>query len=434
MNHQRSKVLIVEDSRSISSLLANSISSQLNLEVVQTSSMAEAERCLEQQAHEFFIALLDLNLPDAPDGEVVDCVLAYGIPPIILTGHISDNLHDEINEKLIIDYVVKLNLNEIEHVINMVRRLRDNRYYNALIVSDCKDTRSTLRSLLERHFFNVLEAGDGPAALETLKHHDAQLIITSYNMPSMDGAELTARIRSRHSRSEVAIIGIACPDDANSTVNFLKAGANDFIKLPFVREELYCRINQNIDAVRSFEHVKNAANKDFLTGLYNRKFLFEAGTKLFENARRENFSLMAAVIDIDHFKTVNDDHGYHVGDLALQHVAEKLTRQVRGSDIVARLGGEEFCLLCVNADGAQSSENELLKNVSDVIQYSPVDVNDFLCVNLTISIGYTTEVTDTFEEMINNAYSALNAGDPSQRNRLEWYDPLADNSRYSSSS
>jgi len=432
MNPHGTKVLIVEDSRSINGLLSHSISTQLHIEVVSASSMAEAKEHLEQDASDFFVALLDLNLPDAPDGEVVDCVLEYNIPPIILTGSLSDNLHGEMTEKPIIDYVVKRNINEIEYVIDMVRRLRDNKSSKALIVDDSKSSRIMLQSLLERHYFNVLTAADGVEALAVLEeHNDIQLIIADYNMPNMDGIEFTAKVRSKYSRNEVAIIGISASSSGTTTVKFLKAGANDFITRPFLHEELYCRINQNIDAVRTVAQLKEAANKDYLTGLHNRKYLFDAGDKLFENARRDNISLMAAMIDIDHFKQINDTYGHQVGDQALQHIAEKLTTLLRGTDIIARVGGEEFCLLCVNAD-AGNSELELLKNICDVIQFSPMDVNELLSITLTVSIGYTSYIPDTLEEMINDADNALYRAKQAGRNQVIWHDPFADTETTSS--
>jgi len=424
MPHHGTKVLVVEDSRSINGLLSQSISSQLHIDVVSTSSMAEAKEYLKNSANDFFVALLDLNLPDAPDGEIVDCVLGYNIPPIILTGSISDNLHDEMMDKPIIDYVVKRNINEIEYVIDMVRRLRDNQGCKALIVDDSKSSRTMLKSLLERHYFTVLTANDGIEALAVLEqHNDIQLIIADYNMPNMDGIELTAKVRNKYSRNEIAIIGISASGGGTTTVKFLKAGANDFITRPFLHEEFYCRINQNVDAIRSFAQLKNAANKDFLTGLHNRKYLFDAGNKLFENARRNNISLITAMIDIDHFKQINDTHGHQIGDQALQHVSEKLARRLRTSDIIARVGGEEFCLLYVNAD-AEHCERELLANLCDLVQFSPLQVNDTLSIPLTISIGYSTELTDSLEEMVNNADAALYRAKQAGRNRVARHEPF----------
>ena len=98
--------------------------------------------------------------------------------------------------------------------------------------------------------------------------------------------------------------------------------------------------------------MRNLANRDYLTGLYNRRYLFEAGHGLFENARRDNLDLAVAVIDIDHFKRINDIYGHDVGDVALIAMAKVLAASFRTTDLVARLGGEEFCVLAVNPQAA----------------------------------------------------------------------------------
>ena len=233
-----SKVLVVEDSRSINGLLSKSITSQLHIDVVSANSMQQAKQILEQQADQFFAAILDLNLPDAPDGEVVDAVLEFGVPPIILTGSMSDNLHDEMMDKPIIDYVIKRNLNEIEYVIALVKRLRDNQGRKALVVDDSRSSRLVLAALLKRHYFEVYTACDGVDALNVLaQHNDIQLLVTDFNMPKMDGIELTSKVRATYTRSELAIIGISAFGGGTTSVKFLKAGANDFITRPFLHEE-----------------------------------------------------------------------------------------------------------------------------------------------------------------------------------------------------
>jgi len=425
MNPHGTKVLVVEDSRSINSLLCNSITSQLNIDVVSASSMEEAEQVLIQQADNFFVAILDLNLADAPDGEVVDCVLKYDLPSIILTGSMSDNLHGEMMEKPIIDYVVKRNINEIEYVIDLVGRLRDNQSTKALVVDDIKSSRMELSALLERHYFQVFTAADGVEALEVLaQHNDIQLIITDYNMPNMDGIEFTSKVRANYSRNELAIIGISASTADSTTIRFLKSGANDFITRPFLHEELYCRISQNIDAVRSFTRLRDAADQDSLTGLYNRKYLLDTGEKLFENAKRKHISLMTVMLDIDQFVQISADHGRKTGVLAIQHIAAKLNGLLRNTDVVVRYSGSEFCLLCVNAD-ADHDEQQLLTNLRDVIQYSPLQATDTLSIPLTISMGYCTDAGESFEEMIDNAYAMLQKAKQQGHNQTAWHDPFA---------
>jgi len=422
-----SKVLVVEDSRSINGLLSKSITSQLHIDVVSANSMQQAQQILEQQADQFFVAILDLNLPDAPDGEVVDAVLEFGVPPIILTGSMSDNLHDEMMDKPIIDYVIKRNLNEIEYVIALVKRLRDNQGRKALVVDDSRSSRLVLAALLKRHYFEVYTACDGVDALNVLaQHNDIQLLVTDFNMPKMDGIELTSKVRATYTRSELAIIGISAFGGGTTSVKFLKAGANDFITRPFLHEEFYCRINQNIDAISSYCRLRDTANRDYLTGLYNRNYLFNTGNKLFENAKRDNITLTVAMIDIDHFKTINDTHGHHIGDLALKHVAAIFKQQLRESDVICRIGGEEFCLICVNANATQS--DQLLTKFLDIIQHHPLQIHTTR-IPITVSIGYCTELGTTLDEMINNADTALYEAKGEGRNQVVWY--KADQNEYS---
>ncbi|MEH6357924.1 MAG: diguanylate cyclase [Pseudomonadales bacterium] len=416
MSSYGSKVLLVEDSRSINGLVSRSIRNQLHIDVVSATSMQEAKQILEIQPDDFFVAILDLNLPDAPDGEVVQCVMSYGVPPIILTGSMSDNLHDEMMDKPIIDYVIKRNLNEIEYVIDLVKRLHDNRNRKALVVDDSRSSRLLLASLLERHYFNVFTAADGEEALEVLaEHEDIILIVTDCNMPKMDGIELTTKVRTKYTRNELAILGISTSGGGTTSVKFLKAGANDFITRPFLHEEFYCRVNQNIDAISSYCTLRDTADLDFLTGLYNRKYLFNTGNKLFENAKRGNITLTTAMIDIDHFKAINDTHGHQVGDLVLKHVADIFKQQLREADVIARIGGEEFCLMCVNANQAQSEE--LLTRFLYAIQFNPLQIND-IKIAITISIGYSMSLDDTLDEMINNADAALYKAKENGRNQI----------------
>lgn len=411
-----SKVLLVEDSRSINGLVSKGINNQLHLDVVSATSMQQAKQILETQADDFFVAILDLNLPDAPDGEVVQCVMNYGIPPIILTGSMSDNLHDEMMDKPIIDYVIKRNLNEIEYVIDLVKRLHDNRRRKALVVDDSRSSRLLLASLLERHYFTVFTAADGEEALYVLaEHEDIMLIVTDCNMPKMDGIELTTKVRTKYTRNELAILGISTSGGGTTSVKFLKAGANDFITRPFLHEEFYCRVNQNVDAISSYCTLRDTADRDFLTGLYNRKYLFNTGNKLFENAKRGNITLTTAMIDIDHFKSINDTHGHQVGDLALKHVADIFKQQLRESDVIARIGGEEFCLLCVNASRAQSED--LLARFLNAIQFYPLQINN-VKIPITISIGFSMALDDTLDEMILNADAALYKAKENGRNQI----------------
>ncbi len=416
MSPSANKVLIVEDSRAINEMLVHSIVTQLHIDVESARSMKEAREIVRSQKDSFFVSILDINLPDAPNGEIVDYILEQNIPPIILTGNISDDIHDEMMEKPIIDYVVKRNLNEVIYIIDTIRRLRDNINRKILVVDDSRSSRRLITSLLNRHYFNVTAVSNAADALKLLdEHDDFTMVITDYNMPNMNGMELVAKIREKYSRNELSIIGISASGTGTISIRLLKSGANDFIARPFMHEEFYCRVNQNIDAVINYRKLKHAADRDFLTDLFNRKYLFNTGQKLFENAKRHNFQLTVAMLDIDYFKKINDTYGHHIGDMALKHIASLLSMQLRETDIIARIGGEEFCLLCVNT-GSDTTE-ALLERYRSTIEDNPLITDDFN-ISISISIGYTTKAESSLEQMINDADSALYKAKESGRNRV----------------
>ncbi|MDH5391918.1 MAG: diguanylate cyclase [Gammaproteobacteria bacterium] len=416
MSKKSKKIIVVEDNRAINAMLVDSLKNELGIEIATATTLAESKVIVEKNPKSLFLAILDLNLPDAPKGEVVDYMLENSIPSIVLTANTDDCIQSTFVNKGVIDYVNKSNLNEIQYVVDTARRLYENFDRKALVVDDSDVSRMLLATLLEKQNLKVLEAINGVQALKLLKiHKDISLVITDYNMPKMDGMELIYNIRKDHSRDELAVIGISSTDDNIVSVKLLKSGANDFISRPFAHEEFNCRINQNIDAITNYKKVRDASIKDYLTDLYNRKYMFETGTKLFHNAKRDNIKLTAAMIDIDHFKRVNDTHGHHVGDLALKHVSSILTEELRDGDILARMGGEEFCILCINLETASAAI--VFERARKAIEENPLALED-LDIAITISIGYTSDLVDSLDQMINNADSALYDAKHTGRNKV----------------
>ena len=416
MNITRNKVLIVEDSHTINTMLMETMGETLHIDAETATSIKEAQEILRQQSNLFFVAILDLNLPDGADGQIVDMVVELGISPIVLTASNSDDLHDEMMEKPIIDYVVKNNLNELDYVVDSVRRLRENMGKKVLVVDDSKSSRHLQSALLRRLHLEVLEASSGKEALFLLDQNEDIIMMTvDYNMPDMDGQTLCANVRRRFPRHELSIIGISTVGGGSTSIKLLKAGANDFMTRPFMNEEFFCRVNQNIDAVVSYNKIRDAADRDFLTGMYNRKYLFSAGAKLFENAKRQSITLMVTMIDIDHFKKVNDTYGHNVGDEALKHITFILKNYLRASDIITRIGGEEFCVLCVNIDKKLS--DRLLGKIQRKIMETPLVQKD-LNVPMTVSMGYTLKLGNSLDDMMKEADKALYHAKRTGRNKI----------------
>lgn len=414
---ENKKVLIVEDSKPIANFEKNRIENILHYQCLMAYSLKEAEEIIGREGKNIFVALLDLCLPDAPDGEVVDTVMEHGIPVIVFTGELSDDIRDEMINKGVVDYILKGNPSNFDYALKLVRRLRNNPTIKALVVDDSKFMRSQIRKILEKQCFEVYEAADGDIALDILKEQpDIKLALIDENMPNMRGTELVERIRVRNNNDQLAIIGVSSHGSNLLAIDFLKRGASDFITKPFMEEELTLRIIQNIDMIDYIEMAKRSAITDFLTKLYNRKYLYETGQKLFENAKRQSLTITIAIVDIDFFKKVNDTYGHDVGDDAICHISSILKSNVRDGDIVARIGGEEFCVLAINMDRGHALKvfERIRKNIEETALHS-----NGHSINLTISTGISTRRADSFDAMIKEADEQLYVAKTSGRNRVE---------------
>ena len=394
----RLKVLVVDDSKTFVSLLTRRIQHELDIDCDVAMDFAAGAALAKSDGASYLAALLDLNLPDAPNGEIVDAVLAQGVPSIIFTAEINDDLRDLFWSKRIIDYVLKQNVASVDYIIDSLRRLRDNPNLKILVADDSSMVRNQLSALLAAHRYVPFVVRNASEALATLeKEEDIKIVVIDYTMPDMDGAQLTKIIRTSHSKKDLAIIGISGHGGMSTSVRFLKNGANDYITKPFLTEEFYCRISQNVDILNQFALINDLVNKDFLTKLHNRKYLTETGEKFYANLKRNNIGMVAALIDIDDFKRINDAHGHDVGDAVLRHTAAIIRKRFRESDIVARYGGEEFCVVNINMDKAKAYD--VYNDLRLAIVQEPY-VNNCLPIPLSVSIGVCTAHEASFGEMI----------------------------------
>ena len=411
------KVLIVEDSRSLLYFQRSRIEEEFHYGIDTAMSLAETKELLESgDAADYFIALLDLNLPDAENGEVVDYVLGKGIPVVVFTATNNDDTRDRILSKNVVDYILKNNPNNFDYALRLVKFMHDNRNIEVMIVDDSSTARSELVRLLQRFPLKVYEAKEGTEALEVLKNHPKiKMVITDKNMPVMDGVELTQHIRKDYSMDNLAIIGISSYGNSMTNVNFIKSGANDFIIKPFTDEVFVARFISNMLMLDYIKQARDFANKDYLTGLFNRKYLYEAGEKLYETIRRKGSPMTVCMIDIDHFKGINDTYGHGIGDKAIVALTDILTRSFRTSDIVARYGGEEFCILLSNTDARTAFK--VIDAIREKVQVMTLAAGKKQ-FSFTISAGINDDFSDSLAHMIDIADRKLYQAKENGRNRV----------------
>jgi len=398
-------VLLVENSRALASAVVASLGVVEGIDVLLATTLAQACREIEQDPSRFFVAVVCLNLADAPDGEIVDELQRIGLPVIVLTGFLDDKRRTAMFERGVADYVVKDNMAGIEYVARAVARMYRNRNTKVLVVDDTRTFREYASSLLEQHGYRTVCARDGVEALETLKADtEIRVVVTDYQMPRMDGLAMVQEMRKVRSADDLAIIAMSNSTDAGVLARFLKSGANDFLHKPFGIEEFYCRIDQNVDMLQAVVDARRLANCDFLTGLYNRRYFFEHARRLHDQARAGDLRIFAAMIDIDHFKRINDTHGHHGGDEALVAVADCLAASTRNAGLIARFGGEEFAF--IGAVGNTGDPMASLERIRSRIAAIDLEL-DGRAVRITASVGATLEPGTDLDAMLAVADAAV---------------------------
>ena len=406
------KILIVEDNKTLAKLIAKKIKETLKFEVDIAYTLQEAKLFLK--AYTYFLTLLDLNLPDAPNGEVVDYVLSKKQRVIVLSGNIDKEFRKKILQKEIIDYVTKNGINDINYILHTIDRLHKNKKHKILLVDDSMVIRSHMKTMLENLFFQVITVAHGEEALAILENHtDVSLIITEYQMPVMNGLDLTFAIRKAYTKDDLSIIALSENQDDEISALFLKNGANDYIKKPFSKEEFSCRINNSIEALENLHLVTNHANRDFLTGLYNRRYFFLHMSEYIDTSI-EKYAV--AMLNIDNFKKINDTYGYEVGDKVIIHLSEILSSRTNYRDMVSRFGGEEFCIVLKNVN--RFSAQDILERLREEVEKSYIMINTSKEIRFTISIGFAMNSEDSLEDTIDQADMRLHKAKQEGKNRV----------------
>ena len=220
-----------------------------------------------------------------------------------------------------------------------------------LIAEDDLVTARLLRALLDSWGFEVVTVTDGISALAVLQTPDApRLAILDWMMPGLDGPEVCRRARAHRPDVPMYLILVTSREARRDVVAGLDAGADDYVVKPPDPEELRSRLKAGIRVLAMEHHFERVAMVDGLTELPNRRSLDDAFSRQLTRSLREQQPVSLLMVDVDHFKRLNDTHGHLVGDDVLKRLARILRRQVRPQDLVARYGGEEFAVLLPSTD------------------------------------------------------------------------------------
>jgi len=269
-----------------------------------------------------------------------------------------------------------------------------------LVVDDDPFLRQVVQKNLARVGYEPVEAEDAQAALAILHQPDqtdpVRLVITDWMMPEMDGLALIRAIRGANFPTYTYIILLTARESQADVVAGLEAGADDYIVKPFDPDEFRARVgigarilNLETRLSDSMRQLTEQAIHDSLTGLLNRRALYDYTETELNRARRENSHLSLALLDVDYFKAVNDEHGHLIGDEALKLVAQIITQSKRPYDWAGRWGGEEFMVTLPRTSLAEA------RLVAERLRENVAAANFLLPNNTRLPLHVSLGVTST---------------------------------------
>ncbi len=298
-----------------------------------------------------------------------------------------------------------------------------------LIADDEAVSRRMLSRMLANCGYEVVAVSDGDQAWSILEQPDApRLAILDWMMPGMTGPALCRKLRELKREPYTYVLLLTARADKQDVVEGLEAGADDYVTKPFESRELQVRLRAGrrildlqADLMRAREALRDQATHDPLTGLWNRYALFDTLKREHSRAGREGTPLAVIMVDLDHFKRVNDAYGHLAGDAVLREAARRMQAGVRTYDHVGRYGGEEFVIVLPGASGANAAQ--LAERLRLDLVHEPIAVDGLHRVQVTASFGISATgqaAGDGPETLIRLADAALYRAKENGRNRVEW--------------
>jgi two-component system cell cycle response regulator len=296
-----------------------------------------------------------------------------------------------------------------------------------LIIDDQAEQAERIRGFLGDGYAVALES-EPDIALSRVRSGDFDLVIANMSIEATDPLRLCSSIRSFEETRLTPLLAIVRQGDTRKLVRALDMGVNDYLTRPVDKNELTARVSTQVRRKRYIDHLRSSfeaslemAVTDQLTGLYNRRYLASHLTAMFDRAFWTGRPLSVMILDLDHFKKVNDTYGHDAGDKVIQAFAERIRASVRGMDLACRYGGEEFLIAMPDTEKGQAQA--VAERMREEAEKESVVLNggrDELKFTVSIGIASTEDgpKDDTAQRLVKRADEALYSAKTGGRNRV----------------
>lgn len=399
------RVLLIEDDKIYSTLLTQKIESKTKILVDTVTSFEAAQDALSKKHYDYLIS--DIYLPDS-NGEHIKQLAKNEHKVIVITASDKELENSPVLNTMIVDYFIKGDKNSIEQLINLLQEINQNKSITIAVIDDSKLFRGYIKNLLEYLNLSIKTYVSAEEFLELMHPNAIDLILVDYYLPGISGLELIKKVRMYKSPDELPILVYSSSNIELILPRLLKQGANDYLKKPFSKEEIYCRVNINLANAKLLQQTKYSASLDPLTALHNRSHIYNEWETIVQQA---NYFVN---IDIDYFKQINDTYGHDVGDEVLKLFAKAL-RNYFSEDTLVRYGGEEF--LVISKIESLDELTQRLLALKTYIKENPLRLGS-QAVHMTFSAGLKKYEQEPLKEIFKATDKLLYEAKESGRDKI----------------
>lgn len=419
---EKARVLVIDDDTGV----ANSLSIQLKyfgFDVEAINSLSELDQLVKSFHPDVIIA--DINFPE---GELAGIDAMHqltqtnkvDIPFIFLTSHTDITARlQAVRAQGKAFFTKPVNISKLLDKITELTSMEEETPFHVLVVDDDKALVELMTYLLNKSGMKAKGISNPLSILDEMDFERPDLILLDLHMPECTGIEIAQVIRQHDRYAHIPIVFVSAEDSRDLQFEAVLRGGDDFLMKPVKAEELIPFVHSRAHRARI---MGSQLIRDGLTNLYNHTYIKESINREMEHYNRDHSTFSIGMIDVDHFKEVNDRYGHMVGDQVLKNLANFLTSRLRKTDLIGRYGGEEFIVLFPNTDKltAMKIMQEILENFSKVVHTTEAQDEFFVTFSGGI-IDCSCEHKENLKgsALVNLADQALYEAKANGRNRIE---------------